>query len=376
MAQVALSAPVMWTSRYYGSSAAAHTLNANGEYCAIIGHVHLQDGGAGGSRTISAAGGGRIFLNTASSITWATGTTVVVTGIQDVDAAGLPDTTFDVSASWSPGTETFANNTLYNVAMESGSKTLSQGQLIAIVVQMTNRGGTDQLTIDAVGLSAVVGDFGVPYGVLNGSFTTSVQRHMILFDDATVGWITFAPLVWNTAVAVTSINFNSGSTPDEYAAVVSFDAPMTFSAIGVVVSNVATADPFEVIWYTDPFGSPSAAVTFTPDPDQMVDTSTGILWFTFTTPITVTAGAFYAAAVRPTSANNITISHYDLTSGFDGLKAQQPWTTIQFAARTNQTGAFVETQAYHLPWLYMLQSGVDDGTGGGGGTSGQYAFVA
>lgn len=368
MGMVALPNPVMWTSRYYGSSAPAHTLNANGEYAALIGDVHLEDYGAGGARTLSAAGGGKIYLNTASTVTWANAATVVETGIMDVDAAGLPDGTFDVAASWSPGTETFANNTIYGVTMETGSKALSEAQRVAMVVRMTTRGGADQLTIDAVAGSAVVGDFGLPYGVLNGTPTANIQRHMILFDDGSKGWIEFAPLVWNTAAAVTSINFNSGSGTNEYAPVVSFAAPLRFSSIGLVLSNIASADTFDVNWYTDPFGTPSSVVTLTPDPDQMVDSSTGILWFKPSSPLTVVAGAFYAIGVKPTTVNNITISHYDLGSGNDVLKAQQPWSTIQFTGRGNPANPFVELDADFLPWLYMNQSHVSDGVGGGGGS--------
>lgn len=59
------------------------------------------------------------------------------------------------------------------------------------------------------------------------------------------------------------------------------------------------------------------------------------------------------------------MSYTALGSGFEVLKALQPFSQIKLAARSNQTGAFVETQTYHLPLFRISLAGFDDGTGAG-----------
>lgn len=352
----------------YLSDGNTGNVNAVNARVFAVGYCYLQ--GQTGSKTISAAGGGQIYMNTSAGVVWANAGTSVDFGIQDVDASGLPDGTFDVSATLVPGTETFASTTLYAIPMEAGTKTISHGQLIAIGYLCTARAGTDNLTINQVFHPTF--QMGLPYGVTGTGSTkgSQVAPFLIRFDDATWGWIDGAPLLYNTNQAESLQTFGSGSTPDEYAFVWEFPVPHRVTSWGTSLTNVATGDTFEAIAYTDPFGTPVAAVTMSPDPDQLV---TGQTRFTLPTPLDCLANTPYAMALRPTTAGTISFLYQDLSSGFEVLKNAQPFSAIKMAARTDQTGPFVETQTYHLPFFLLSLAGFE--SGGSGVVGGAFTFV-
>lgn len=352
------------------ADASAVTINAVNGRAFAVGYCHLQ--AQTGSKVLSAAGGGKIYFGTAGSVVWANGGTSVDIGVQDVDAAGLPDGTFDVSATLVPGVETIASTLPYAITMESGSKTITHGQLIAVGLLCTARAGADSLTINR--LSLPTWGFGLPYGVAGTGSTKSaeVAPFTIQFNDGSWGWIDGCPMLYNTNATGVSLPFNSGSTPDEYCAAWQMNVPISIVALGQFLSAVATADTFEAILYSDPFGTPTPIVTFTPDPDQLF--SGAQCRFTLGTPETLAANTWYAFAIRPTSVNNISIIYQDMTTGFEVLKEIQPFSELAMAARTDQTGPFVITQDYHLPFLSLNLGGLDDGSTPAP-TGGAFTFV-
>lgn len=368
MAMTALNAPFLYDAWGGYVTTTGSTMNAVGESNFIVGRVYFP--AQTGTKTISAAGGGRICFNTAAGIVWASGSTNVRVGIQDVANTGIEDGTFDVYVDLVPGTETIANNTLYNFAMESGTKTLTYGQEIAVGATMTARGGTDVFSLDRVVRPIPLS---YPYDTHLGSKSTNVPCFLLIFDDGTYGWILTAPLLWDTADGNTTIAFNSGSSPDEYAGTFSPTIPARLIAIGAQVESIASADSYEVILYSDPLGTPSVIETITPDPDMLAGGGADPVLHMLATVQDLTPGTVYGVAYRPTTANNISWAYADNTSGFDILKNAQVFTDIKMAARTNQTGAFVETQTYHLPRLLLALAGFDGG-GSGGGTRG-YGFA-
>jgi len=80
------------------------TLNATGETAFFVGYCCLQNP-LGGSKTISAAGGGKIVW-VAFAVTFADAGTTFDVGIQDVSTTATPsqgDGTWDVKASFTGG---------------------------------------------------------------------------------------------------------------------------------------------------------------------------------------------------------------------------------------------------------------------------------
>lgn len=340
------------------------TMNAAGNSAFTVGRLYLP--GQTGTKVLSAAGGGRIYWISGPGNTFANAASELRVGIQDV-SSGLPDGTFDVYSSYVGGTDTIGNQVVHDKAMTSGSKTMANGALIAIGHTLVTRGGADTVATDRLSLGSVVGNYGYPYGTANGSRTAACPPYLIRFDDGTPGWVHPLPLLYNMSLFSTLITYNSGSTPDEYIGTFSFAVPMRVTAVGVNVLAIGPSDPFDVILYTDPYGTPAPheTVSFT----GSADFTDGMGIVTLATPYDLQADTKIGVAVRPTSTNNIQWSHLGMGSGFDYLKQAQPFATVQMASRTNQSGAFVETQAYHLPDIVVWVSAVDNGASTGGGST-------
>jgi hypothetical protein len=162
----------------------------------------------------------------------------------------------------------------------------------------------------------------------------------------------------------TAGTINTGTTPDEYAAV--FSLPYKTTAIAAVfpIGSIGATDDFEFVFYTDPLGSPVAAQTLAIDPDFSGATSNGdrLYLFRFPSSVTIEPNVWYGIAVRPTTANSINFMYYSLGSGNSSLKNLNPFgVNIKLTSRTNQTGAFVETETYHLPVFQLFITTLDDG---------------
>lgn len=350
------------------------TLDAAGESGALVGQVWIQ--GAAASKVLSSSGG-KIYYRTGAGVTFANGGTNLRIGVQDVATTGLEDTTFDTYADLVGGVATITSSA-YNVAtIGTGSKTIAHGDLIAIVAELTTRAGADAVVLRKsalglqMGLTSTPHPTIFPYGTQDtGALTptaTSFPWFVLQFDDGTLGWI--FPAGTLTVFATSSIAFNSGSTPDEYINSFQVPVPVQISGIGLQTGNIATSDTYEVILYSDPYGTPAVVQTLTPDTDQIGTTGAGPNVALYRcTPVTLQPGTVYGVALRPTSANNISIYYMALPSGYDGLKnLAQFFSAMKLASRTNQTGAFTETNAFDVPFFYLIASGFDDGAGSGGG---------
>lgn len=366
MAIVTLPTPLIVSALATAQGGTGATLNAAAEESFLIGPIFWEGGTSGATKVLSTSG--RIFWVSASGVTFANVATNLRIGAQDIDGAtGLPDGTFDVFADWVPGTETITSSALHNTLMESGSKTFTYGANYAIGMTMTARGGVDQVTQDRVDLAAFAGAQTVtlPYGVHLGAKSPIIPQFLIKFDDGTFGWIYNAQLLWNTNDTAPAVQtFGSGSATDEYAGIFSFATDLQIAGIGASLGAIASGDAFELILYSDPLGTPTVIEAITCDPDLVGVTNNVPYYRLLSTPVTLTGGLKYAIAARPTTAATISFGYLDLTTGFHELKKGQPFTTIQMGGRADQTGAFVETQTYHLPLINVGISGINPSGGG------------
>lgn len=344
----------------------AATMNAAGESFTAIGRIHLE--GGTGSKTISSAGG-KIHWRS-STITFSNAGTNLRIGIQDIAATGLEDGTFDVYADLVGGTDTITGSTVQSTAMETGTKTIGHGDIIGIAFETTTRGGTDSVTVAyPVGTAAPANPL-FPYITLDTGAgpTRNPGANMLLieFDDGTFGWLEY----YGGAVlpgSQTNQAFNSGSTPDEYAAVFQVPFKTSINKVALSIGSVASTDTFEVILYSDPEGTPVAERTTTVDPHYVGNTTqTDTFWVALSSGYTLSPNTWYAVALRPTSANSINFGYYNLGSGHTLWKKSTSFgTNIKMSSRTNQTGAFSEVQNYYLPILYLSLNQLDDGVSTG-----------
>lgn len=331
------------------------SIDAANEYRGVVGQLFLKDGP--GTKTCSAAGGCHIWWDAQNTATFANAGTTLRIGIQDVDASGFGDGTFDVSADLVGGTDTISQGTV-DTPMESNFKTMSYGDIIAIQATMISRGGSDAVVPDAFSrLPSVYAVLGFPYGVFSAGTPTKSSfiyfKAMIQFDDSSYGWINAAPNLAFTQVVATLLTFGTGTTPDEYALVGSLPFDCGCSGFSWFVENIAAGDDFEYILYTDPLGTPAAVSggTITMDPDLAITTvASGYLTGRFSANKLLTAGTLYGFAIRPTTANTISIVHENTTSGAEAAnKSGQLFNSVGLYSRSDQTGAFASVTAQAIP---------------------------
>lgn len=349
-------------------TAGNQTMNAVGESCAGIGRLHLTTG-IGTSKTISAGGGGRILWTSGTTQTFSNGSTNLRVGIQDVDGAtGLEDGTHDVFGDLTGGTDTIAASTVIDTDMESGTKTIAHGDTIAIVIEMTARGGADSVTaaIDNSIPSLL------PYGTSDvGAGPTKsalvLPMFTIVFDDGTIGWLGEDSFAWTVAA---NTAFNSGSTPDEYCQLVQYPWDFEAAAIVMYLNAIASTDDFEAILYSDPLGTPSVVETITVDVSTTFANNGGscFIHLPFTTLRSITRNTRYGIAIRPTTANSVQLMQLSL--GGAALRAVLPLgTNVSLGTRTNQSGAFSENTAL-VPVFGLVPASLHESSGSGGGTRG------
>lgn len=338
------------------------TIDAVGESAAGIGHVLLSTG-PGTSKTISSAGG-KLYFRT-GSVTFADAGTTVRVGIQDVGAAGLEDGTYDVHDDLVGGTDTITGSAVNSAAMSSGTKTITHGDQVAVVIEMTARGGTDSVQIARSNNSALM-----PYGTADTgagpTLVTMAPFITIEFDDGTLGWLGMSS--W-AAVTENSAQFDSGDTPDEYALV--FRLPFKAAALGLYaqLASVAAGDDFEVILYSAPLGTPVAERTLAQD--MSLAALGNHFDRAFTSAFTLEANTDYAIAIRPSTANGLSYTRVNFGSGNGVLrKVTMLGTNWSQYSRSNQTGAFGSQDTTLLPVLGVWVGQLEDGAGGGGGTGG------
>ena len=338
-------------------------LNAAGESVAMIGRVRLQ--GGSGSKTISSAGGS--IINRFGSTTFADAGSNLRIGIQDVAATGLEDGTFDVYADLVGGTDTITTNAMRETTMETGSKTISHGDIVAICIEMTAFGGADSVQAHRASSGPELLTPNFPYTTFDSGAGpargNSIIPFTIKFDDGTIGWIEQAYFGYDWGNSPSTVSFNSGSATDEYAAVFKLPFKTSINGAALMVGSIASTDNFEIILYSDPYGTPTAQQTVAVAPAQTGSTSALESYMVHFTPTVLEANTYYAIALRPTTANSITFGYYNLTSGYDYLKRPTIFgEDIEMAGRADQTGAFTETQVYDLPLVWLSLDKFDDGS--------------
>lgn len=258
--------------------------------------------------------------------------------------------------------------------MESGTKTLNHGDLIAVSIEMVSKGGSDSIQVGSynMGISARSGSsMYFPYittdsGSGPGRAGSVAIGCAIEFDDGSLGWIEPGILAPFTSITT---NFSSTSSPDEYAAVFELPFKCRISGGYYHIGSIGATDPFEIILYSDPEGTPTPIATISVDPDA-VGSSSGTpapFYFSFSSSITITPNTRYAIAIRPTNFT-IGINTHSFGSGNDKYKKAFPFGgNVFLMGRTDQTGAFSTIQTYYLPLFGLMIDQLDDGAGGGEG---------
>jgi len=336
-------------------------LDAAGESATFIGPIALSSG-PGSSKVLSSAGGKIYWVPTA--VTFVNASTTIRIGVQDVNlTTGIEDGTFDVHDDLIGGTDTITADTPNTLVLSTGTKTIAHGDIVAISIEMTARGGVDTVRVRTIdrdgGNRYVTNDVGA--GPVR--LTTASPYILIEFDDGTFGSFGegTAPQIDN------NLAFSSSSTPDEIALIFTCPFKARVSQLLMYLGELDTGEDGEIILYSDPLGTPTVIEAITIDPDvfgQQAGTM-GYSSFFLSTPRDLTAGAVYAVAYRPTTTGSRTLRRITLPTG--GARHTFPLgVNFQQGQRTDQTGAFGSLSETVIPMLGIKFSHLDDGVQSGG----------
>ena len=347
--------PTGAATRFPGVSNAT-TLNAATDKSCMIGHVYWE--GRAASKVVSSSGGQIRFLP-GSSITFANGATTIDVGIQDVDPTNGPpvrgDGTFDVKGTLTGVTDTITASTVKTVNMSSGSKTIAHGDLIAVVIDMTARGGADSVQTTNTNAPSSVGGRPVMTQFKSSTWQTSggIPNMVIVADDGTLG-------VFDSTVPMVNVpgeTYGDSTNPDERGLIfqVPWDCKIDALFVEMSCGSGANSDS-SIALYSDPTGTP-AVVSGTSNTilGENFERNGSIAWLQILLPteVSLTANTDYLLAVKGTGSSSITLNSYvlqdtNLRKFFTG------GTTLKKATRNNGSGAFTAES----PAITMYQMGV------------------
>lgn len=327
-------------------------IDATGEKIAMSGCVWFP--GRSGTKNIS-----RIHVLPGTVVS--AGGSGVTFSLQDPDTTAGPPTRPDgaqdqtVAALLSSMTTDtwFRSNTL------SATRTVSCGDKLSVVVEYDGSGrlGADSLILK--GLTA--NNSGHAHRCHASLFTTSwavqpaIPNVLLEFDDGTFGTLIGAFPCSDTG----TIAFNSGSTPDENALQFQYPFPCKVDGGEVIILGSGTAD-FDVVLY-DSDGTTVLASTSVSG-RHLANTAGRRLPFDFSAEVTLLANTTYYLAVKPTTANNVTVYYFDVNAN-GHLSAHFLGTTGILNSQTNGGGWGAGTNTRRI-FAGLRLSSLSDGAGG------------
>lgn len=323
------------------------TMDAVGEAIIMIGHIVTADGG---SHTIDTSGSSSIGWITGTTITFASASTTVKVGIAAVDTANGPPgravnvadvITFDVSKSLVGGGGGITGAAWQTHVPDSGTKTIANGDLIAVCMQMTARGGTDAVRVACS--DATIQHLPVVTAFVSAAYTAmaSSPNTIITFSDGTLGYF-FASDVMATS---NTRLWNSGSAQAEYGQL--FQLPFGMKVSGLW-AWVAPANDLNMVLYSDPLGTPIAEKTIAIDANTMSAVSGRKVTVQFASPIAIRPNQPIVVSLQP-GAGNITAYYKRLQSATHRIA--DPWGLFGYGVQ-RVSGAFSDSNS-SLDHYYM-----------------------
>jgi hypothetical protein len=271
-----------------------------------------------------------------------------------VDGSGIPTSTayggMTAVTQASP-----AANTSYTVTLGTAASA-TEGDIVAVKIQFDGTIGSVNIQSFGLGIGAN------SYVVLNGTKQQNCPIGAIEYDDGS-----FEPIIGFTPATggVASTSFNSGTgTFDEWA--LRFSVPYKVRLRGLRISMAAAAGAdFEIINYDGT--SAVTGMTLTVDGDQIGNTGSRENVFLWNTTEELAANTTRYLAIRPTTANNVTLNNFTLpeADAWDMLDGNAGWL---LARRLNQ-GAWDTSSSVIVPLIVPIFDQLDDGAGSGSSES-------
>lgn len=339
-----------------GGTFGALLIDATGEKVGIMGPVWFPAGT--GTKDI------RRVCFRFGSVTKAGGSGLTISLQNPSTASGppsQPDETQDETVAVANGDASFASNTWYRSGTLSADRTVSCGDDLAIVIEYDGSGrlGSDAVNINTHGVALYQLNT-APVLKTGGAWaisTAAMVQCVLEFSDGTFGTIGGA-LPMKT---LTGVTFNSGSGADELALPIYNAFKCKVNAIQFPVVFANSSSDCEFILYE----GTTALQTVTIDANRVgAAAATRLVEASF--PATeLAASTQYYAAIRPTSANNISAYHIDVDDA-NHLSVWPGGVNYTYTTRVDSGSWAAHTTTRRLLGSVRLCA-IDDGAGGGGG---------
>jgi hypothetical protein len=320
------------------SSETAMALTA--DRVAMLGYARIADGSA--SKVLSAAGGGSITWRT-NGVTWANGSTTMDVGIQGVSASGpmlQPDGTYGVKRTLTGGDGNVVATSTQTTSMTggSGTSTITNGALFAVVWDMTARAGADSVVVYGTQTSLI------PCVPLMNYYTAGAWRTtggrntnmLITSDDGTLIGFEDGPAI---ATLGTVESFSDATNPDERGLLFQVPWNCKIDGLWALVGCTDANSDYTITLYSDPLGTPASMGSMAVLAEQGAQVPADRMRFFPVTPVELAANTDYVVAVRATGSTSARLQNNTLFSA--ASRALFPGgTTVAKATRNNGSGAF------------------------------------
>ena len=272
------------------------------------------------SHTIDTSGLSAILVSMGQAPTFSNAGSTIKIGIAPMDtsiaSAGdvpRPSNTagvvnFDVSKSIVGGSFNLGSaGTAHWMQPGAGSKTIANGDLVCVSIQMTSRGGSDSCvfslvphTSQALNIPACSSYSGSAYSML-----AAAPSCLIRFSDGKFGW--FEGGSGNFYNSTSSNAVQDSSNPDEYGNLFRLPVPMFATGFAYETGHSNAAATYELRLYSDPLGTPALMTSMSINPRQMYQNA-GQVNLLLPTPLRLNAYTDYVVALKATGTATTSIS--------------------------------------------------------------------
>lgn len=245
----------------------------------------------------------------------------------------------------------------------SADRSTAIGDHIAVVWEFDGAGrlGADSLIVAGSRSAAYVNDGPTMMGKTGGTWSLSVVGACpIVIFECTDG--TFGTLDESWPVkTVTTVSYNSGSSPNEYALEFTVPVEVSVDAAIVTMSIAGTTSDFDIVLYS----GTTALATVSFDAHATRGTGTYGYMASFGSDVTLSPGTTYFLSLKPTTANNVSLAYFEVnaTGHFDVHAGGQTWLMAHRAG-----GAWTQGWGSSLrrPKISLRVSKIHGSSSGGG----------
>lgn len=346
-------------------------IDATGEKFAMIGRVHW-DGRPGSAKTIDTSG--------SSAIAWYGGTTAVFddvattldVGIQGVGTTGptaVPDGTYTVKAvvtTAANATPTLTTaSSWHSVVPTTGTASIAHGDLIAVVWDMTNRGGSDAINFTTganqpVTLLPTTNAYvAAAWGGVGANAQPAV---MLTASDGTRGTLDGTTLFGVLA----NLTWADASNPDEYGMIFQVPFACKVDALCCVIRTTDATSDFTISLVSTPESTRATVASVAVDASQLGPaTSERFCLFNLASEVSLSANTDYCVAIKATGAGNVRFARQSLVHA-DARKFFPGGTTMRSVA-ANGGADFGSSSTTTMYPIGVRISQFQDGASSGGG---------